>query len=92
MPVQIEKKEIITVKDDTGRVITKGDPIIIRIQMQDIVCRFSGINQGYFVTETLADSIENKYRCASIEKIERISGIRSYRDPDDNSTTDTQEV
>lgn len=92
MPVQIEKKEIITVKDDHGIVISKGDPILVRIQNKDIVCRFIGINHGYFVTETLADGIESKYRDASIESIVRISGIRSYPDPDEAARTDKQEV
>lgn len=92
MPVQIEKKEIITVKDDLGIVISKGDPVLIRIQKKDIVCRFIGINHGYFVTETLSDGIESKYRDSSIESIKRISGIRSYPDPDDNLKTDIQEA
>lgn len=92
MPVQIEKKETIIVKDDAGREISKGDPLVIRVQKQDIVCRFAGINHGYFVTETLLDGIENKYRYGSIEKIERISGIRSYPDPDADLETEAQEV
>lgn len=78
MPVQIEKREIITVKDDNGNVLSNGDPIMIRVQKQDIVCRFIGILNGYFVTQTLADGVENKYRQGSIEKVERISGINSY--------------
>ena len=43
MPVQIEKKETIIVKDDAGREISKGDPLVIRVQKQDIACRFAGI-------------------------------------------------
>lgn len=43
-------------------------------------------------TETLLDGIENKYRYGSIEKIERISGIRNYPDPDAELKTEAQEV
>lgn len=82
MPVQVEKKEIITVKDDRGVVLTKGDPILLRIQDEDIVCRYVGILNGYFVTETLGDAKENKYRQSSIGSVVRIAGIKSYSDPE----------
>lgn len=78
MPVQIDRKEVITVKDDKGTVLCKGDPIIIRVGTEDIVCRYVGIISGYFVTHTLEDDAENKYRQSSIVSVERISGIRSY--------------
>ena len=78
MPVQIEKKEIVTVKDHRGIVLTKGDPIIIRVGTEDVVCRYSGIRNGYFVTETLEDAKENKYRQGSIVTVTRISGIAGY--------------
>lgn len=42
MAIQVEKKEIITVTDDNGTPLTKGDPILIRCQDQDIVCRYMG--------------------------------------------------
>lgn len=78
MPVQIDRKEVITVKDDKGTVLCKGDPIIIRVCSEDIVCRYVGIISGYFVTTTLDDELENKYRQGSIVRVERISGIREY--------------
>lgn len=78
MPVRIDRKEVITVKDDRGVVLLKGDPIIIRVGSEDIVCRYIGIISGYFVTRTLDEELENKYRQGSIVSVERISGIRSY--------------
>lgn len=78
MPVRIDRKEVITVKDDRGVVLLKGDPIIIRVGSEDIVCRYIGIISGYFATRTLDEELENKYRQGSIVSFERISGIRSY--------------
>lgn len=78
MPVQIDRREVITVRDDNGTVLGNGDPIIIRVGTEDIVCRYVGIISGYFVTRTLEDGKENKYRQGSIVSVERISGIRSY--------------
>ena len=78
MAIQVEKKEIITVTDDNGTQLTKGDPILIRCQDQDIVCRYMGMKNGYFVTETLDSTNENKYRTGSIESCRRISGIREW--------------
>lgn len=78
MPIQIDRKEVITVRDDKGTILNNGDPIIIRVGTEDIVCRYVGIISGYFVTHTLEDGKENKYRQGSIASVERISGIRSY--------------
>ena len=81
MAIQVEKKEIITVTDDNGAPLAKGDPVLIRFQGQDVVCRFMGMRNGYFSTETLDDKAENKYRPGSIESCRRISGIREWPVP-----------
>ena len=78
MEIRIERKEIVTVKDDLENALRKGDPIMIRMQDQDVVCRFMGMKNGYFVTETLDGANENKYRAGSIEACKRISGIREW--------------
>ena len=78
MGIRIERKEIVTVKDDLENALGKGDPIMIRMQGQDVVCRFMGMKNGYFVTETLDGANENKYRAGSIEACKRISGIREW--------------
>lgn len=78
MGIRIERKEIVTVKDDLENALRKGDPIMIRMQGQDVVCRFMGMKNGYFVTETLDGANENKYRAGSIEACKRISGIREW--------------
>lgn len=78
MSLVITKKEIIDIEDSNGQEIYKGTPIMLRIKNEDIVCRFVGINTGYFVTETLDGAHQNKYRLGSIEKCTRISGITPY--------------
>lgn len=78
MGIRIERKEIVTVKDDLENALRKGDPIMIRMQGQDVVCRFMGMKNGYFVTETLDGANENKYRAGSIEACKRISEIREW--------------
>lgn len=78
MGIRIERKEIVTVKDDLENALRKGDPIMIRMQGQDVVCRFMEMKNGYFVTETLGGANENKYRAGSIEACKRISGIREW--------------
>lgn len=78
MGIRIERKEIVTVKDDLENALRKGDPIMIRMQGQDVVCRFMGMKNGYFVTETLDGVNENKYRAGSIEACKRISEIREW--------------
>lgn len=76
MALNITKKEVINITDENGQEIVPGIPIMLRIQNEDIVCRFVGIRSGYFVTETLDGAHENKYRTGSIESCVRISGIR----------------
>ena len=71
MGIRIERK-------DLENALIKGDPIMIRMQGQDVVCRFMGMKNGYFVTETLDGANENKYRAGSIEACKRISGIREW--------------
>lgn len=82
MALNITKTEVINITDDNGQPITKGIPIMLRIKNEDVVCRFVGIKSGYFVTETLDGAHENKYRTGSIENCVRISGIRSFPEPE----------
>lgn len=72
MGVQIEKKEIITVRDDCGQVVSPGDFLMMRVGKEDVVCRFKGIEAGYFKTQHLFDDETVKYRNASIESIYHI--------------------
>jgi hypothetical protein len=88
MSIAIEETKVITVKDKNGTILRKGDPVLLRIRNQDIVCRYMGIENGYFSTETLVGDQRNQYRQGSIEDCERISGIRSYPDPDKNLKTE----
>lgn len=48
MGIRIERKEIVTVKDDLENALIKGDPIMIRMQGQDVVCRFMGNEEWIF--------------------------------------------
>ena len=85
MAFNITKTEVINITDDNGQEITQGTPIILRIQNEDVVCRFVGIRSGYFVTETLDGANENKYRTGSIENCVRISGIRPFPEDEPKS-------
>ena len=78
MGIRIDRNQIVTVTDDLENALRKGDPIMIRMQGHDVVCRFMGMKNGYFVTETLDGANENKYRAGSIEACKRISEIREW--------------
>lgn len=58
----------IKVNDSEGNAMHPGDTIILRIDTQDILCEFVGIEGGYFITETCEDGIRNRYRVKSIKK------------------------
>lgn len=58
----------IKVTDSEGKTMHPGDTIIIRIDTQDIICDFVGIEGGYFITKTHGDGIRNRYRVKSIKK------------------------
>ena len=58
----------IKVTDSEGNAMHPGDTIILRIDTQDILCEFVGIEGGYFITETCEDGIRNRYRVKSIKK------------------------
>lgn len=73
--LSITKKEIVTIQDSDGFEIKPGDPIMVRVRNQDFVCRFVGIEKGYFVTKTLDDGLESKFRQVSIQKCARIEGV-----------------
>lgn len=47
---------------------SQGDTIVLRIDTEDILCVFKGIESGYFITETCEDGIRNRYRVKSIKK------------------------
>ena len=80
--MSVQVKEIVTVEVRTsdGQVLKKGDPILIRIKKEDIVCQYIGIENGYFVTQTLEDGIENKYRQGSIEVCYKIRPVERIVD------------
>lgn len=78
--LSITKKEIIEIQDANGYPIVQWTPILLRIKTEDIVCRFKGLEGGYFVTVTLDNMHENKYRLGSIEKCTRIEGIADYKE------------
>lgn len=76
----ITKKELVEIKDSKGVEIRPGDAILLRIRTEDVVCRFSGLSNGYFVTTTLDKGHENKYRMGSIEECTKIQGIKEYEE------------
>ena len=75
MSIRVTETKVVEVLDSNGQVLKAGQPIMLRIKGEDIVCCFKKIENGYFATETLDGAHENKYRQGSIEKCECISGI-----------------
>ena len=80
MSIKVTETKIIDVVDSNGNVLKAGNPIMIRIKGQDIVCRYYGIANGYFVTQTLDGEIFNKYRMGSIESCKLIFEVELYDD------------
>ena len=64
---------LLQVKGEDG--VSICDAILLRVSRrtpEDIVCRYAGLSNGYFVTTTMDGQSENKYRQSSIETCYRI--------------------
>lgn len=78
MALKVNEIVKVEVEASDGQVLKEGDAIMLRVSRrtpEDIVCRFSGLSNGYFVTTTLDGQHENKYRQASIETCYRIKEV-----------------
>lgn len=73
----------IKVTDSEGKTMHPGDTIIIRIDTQDIICDFVGIEGGYFITKTREDGIRNRYRVKSIKKSEVVAAAIDAEDEEE---------
>lgn len=63
--ISVHEVTQVRVSDSEGN---QGDTIVLRIDTEDILCVFKGIESGYFITETCEDGIRNRYRVKSIKK------------------------
>ncbi len=75
MALKVNEIVRVTVEASDGQVLREGDAIMLRVSRrtpEDIVCRYAGLSNGYFVTTTLDGQTENKYRQSSIETCYRI--------------------
>lgn len=78
MALKVNEIVKVEVEASDGQVLKEGDAIILRINRrtpEDVVCRYAGLSNGYFVTTTLDGQHENKYRQASIETCYRIKDV-----------------
>ncbi len=84
MGLKVNEITRIEVESSDGQILKEGDAIMLRVSRripEDIVCRYSGLREGYFCTITLDGQYENKYRQSSIEAcylikpLERIHGV-----------------
>lgn len=76
MALKVNEIVKVEVEASDGQVL--GDAIMLRINRrtpEDVVCRYAGLSNGYFVTTTLDGQHENKYRQASIETCYRIKDV-----------------
>ena len=78
MALKVNEIVKVEVEASDGQVLKEGDAIMLRINRrtpEDVVCRYAGLSNGYFVTTTLDGQHENKYRQASIEACYRIKDV-----------------
>ena len=78
MALKVNEIVKVEVEASDGQVLKTGDAIMLRINRrtsEDIVCRYAGLSNGYFVTTTLDGQCENQYRQASIETCYRIKDV-----------------
>lgn len=78
MALKVNEIVKVEIEASDGQILKEGDAILLRVSRrnpEDIVCRFSGLANGYFVTETLDGEHVNKYRQGSIEACYRINGV-----------------
>lgn len=78
MALKVNEITTIEVEASDGQLLKEGDAIMLRVNRrapEDIVCRFAGLANGYFVTTTLDGEHENKYRQGSIETCYRIRPV-----------------
>ena len=78
MALKVNEIVKVEVEASDGQILKEGDAIMLRVSRrtpEDIVCRFAGLSNGYFVTTTLDGQHENKYRQASIETCYRIKDV-----------------
>lgn len=78
MALKVNEIVKVEIEASDGQVLKEGDAIMLRINRrtpEDVVCRYAGLSNGYFVTTTLDGQHENKYRQASIETCYRIKDV-----------------
>ena len=66
--ISVHEVTQVRVSDSEGNAMNQGDTIVLRIDTEDILFVFKGIESGYFITETCEDGIRNRYRVKSIKK------------------------
>lgn len=78
MALKVNEIVKIEVEASDSQVLKEGDAIMLWVNRripEDVVCRFTGLSNGYFVTTTLDGQHENKYSQASIETCYRIKEV-----------------
>ena len=82
MALKVNEIVKVEVEASDGQVLKEGDAIMLRVSRrtpEDVVCRFAGLSNGYFVTTTMDGQHENKYRQSSIETCYRIKGVERIK-------------
>lgn len=89
MALKVNEIVKVEVEASDGQILKEGDAIMLRVNRrtpEDVVCRFAGLSNGYFVTTTLDGQHENKYRQASIETCYRIKEVEKIPPQELNGT------
>lgn len=82
MALKVNEIVKVEVEASDGQVLKEGDAIMLRVSrrtLEDVVCRFAGLSNGYFVATTLDGQHENKYRQASIKTCYRIKEVEKIQ-------------
>lgn len=58
--ISVHEVTQVRVSDSEGNAMNQGDTIVLRIDTEDILCVFKGIESGYFITETCEDGMTTR--------------------------------
>ena len=70
--ISVHEVTQVRVSDSEGNAMNQGDTIVLRIDTEDILCVFKGIESGYFITETCAHRIKNRHPVKNKKKSKEV--------------------
>lgn len=68
--ISVHEVTQVRVSDSEGNAMNQGDTIVLRIDTEDILCVFKGIESGYFITETCRGRNQKPLPCQEHQEIQ----------------------